>query len=344
MKRIRVGVIGVGQVANVRHIAAYQRCPVAELVGVYDPNRKREARARASGVTAFYSDIDHFFSETNVEAVSVCTPPMTHGCMIRSALERNVHVLAEKPITTDSRDFRELGAMAEDRSLVFSTCHNFLFGKAMTKLKRLRQKQDWGPVLGATALQWSSWNRRLPDWHSELRGGLFFDEGPHLIYMIEHFLGDMEVTKASHSASTLSGKDGSHYSVEFTGGSGAICNMLMWFGAPQSEWLLAVGFENRTIVIDLFRDILVSLPPETKRDYKYILEIPARATGQVWASIGRWVVNRLGRGRHLYGHQSVINEFASAVVDGREPSVGYKDGFRVLRHIERALDYCEQRR
>ena len=338
MEKLGVGIVGLGQVARVRHVEAYKRCENAEVVAAYDPNSEREVVAKQLNIPNFYTDLNSFYSNSNLKAVSICAPPMDHADMIKHALNQNRHVLVEKPITMDKVDQMSLETIAADKKLVFGTCHNFLFGKAMTRLSRIRNEKNLGDVVGATAIQWSSWNRRLPKWHPQLPGGLFFDEGPHLLYMIEHFIGDLSVDDAWYVQKILpNDREVSHFNVAFKGDS-AFATINMWFGAPQSEWMLAVGFERGTAVIDLFRDILVFLPPEYKRDYRYILEIPLRSTIQQWISIFNWSVARIFKGRHLYGHQHIINSFVHAVQSDSKPEITSRDGFRILKVIEETLE------
>ncbi|WP_296062154.1 Gfo/Idh/MocA family oxidoreductase [uncultured Amphritea sp.] len=325
---LKVAVLGMGQVAKVRHLEAYKRNPNTELVAVYDKNEARRSIAEGLGVKNFYSDLDEMYDAHNIDAVSICTPPFTHLDLTLDSLKRGKHVLCEKPIAMSVDDLKKVDEVKQD-NLVFSTCHNFLYGKAMTKLKLLMSEEKLTKVTGVNAFQWSSWKRRLPTWYDELPGGLFYDEGPHLLYMIEYFIGRMEVSNADYHESNA----GDNRSVNinaFYKGEKANCTLNMWFGAPHSEWFIAIGFEEGCAIIDLFRDILVVLPKEEERNYKFILEVPFKATIQQWSQIVKWIATRYSKGRHLYGHQTIIDQFVDAIIHGSEPDINYRDGYRII--------------
>ena len=82
--------------------------------------------------------------------------------------------------------------------------------------------------------------------------------------------------------------------------------------------------------MDLFRDIAVVLPYEARRDYRYILEVPTRATAQRWQRIMRWVGTRIFRGRHLYGHEPLIAQWITSIVEDTPVPVPPQAGMRVL--------------
>ena len=89
--------------------------------------------------------------------------------------------------------------------------------------------------------------------------------------------------------------------------------------------------------MDLFRDMAVVLPPEDKRDYRYILEIPTRATAQRWRRIAQWIGTRVFRGRHLYGHEQLVAQFLSAIENDGPVPVTAEDGARVLEGMAAIL-------
>jgi scyllo-inositol 2-dehydrogenase (NADP+) len=336
-RKIQVGIAGTGQVARVRHIPAYKRDPRASIVAFYNPKEDAEVFAKAHGVPHVYSDLETFL-EHPFDALSICTPPQTHARLAEAALRAGKHVLVEKPMTMSAREGQALESLARDEGLVLCPSHNFLFNRAMTRVKTLMEEGKLGQVTGATALQWSSWRRRLPDWFPELPGGLFFDESPHLIYLLSYFLGDLEVANAWHTDESMTeGQNIERFDVSFRGQRGW-GSMSMWFGAPMSEWWLAVGFTRGTVVIDIFRDVLLWLPPELKRNYRYILEIPTRGTLQLWRTITRWITHRLLRGRHLYGHEELIRRYLDSVASGEEPPVSPSEGWKTIGLIEDVIE------
>jgi predicted dehydrogenase len=63
--------------------------------------------------------------EDGIEAVSIVTPNHLHAPVARAFLEAGIHVICDKPVTTNSADARKLQALAQERGLVFAVTHNY---------------------------------------------------------------------------------------------------------------------------------------------------------------------------------------------------------------------------
>jgi len=60
-----------------------------------------------------------------IEAVSIVTPNHLHAPVARAFLEAGIHVICDKPVTTNSDDARMLQALAKERGLLFAVTHNY---------------------------------------------------------------------------------------------------------------------------------------------------------------------------------------------------------------------------
>jgi predicted dehydrogenase len=138
-RRIRAGVIGTGRLGR-EHARVYASLDEIDRVLVYDRDPARaEAVARERGVEHCAS-IDALLAEC--DAVSVCTPATHHHAAAAAAFERGVHVLVEKPISSDSVSARDMIARASARGCVFQVGHierfNGAFEAARALIKRPR--------------------------------------------------------------------------------------------------------------------------------------------------------------------------------------------------------------
>ena len=337
----RVGVVGGGWVATARHIPAFQRDGRATVEALFDRNRsKAESIAKRSRIPRCFDRLEEFLQEP-LDIVSVCTPPKAHALLVEAALRASKHVLVEKPMTLTSEEGSSLEALAREVGVVLCPAHNFLFSRSMQRAESLLQKGEAGEVYWAMGVQLSSWRRRLPVWLDDLQGGLFFDEAPHLLYLMRHFLGDLRVEQAWR---TSEGKDSplktERMEVRLQGVQGA-GYLTMWFGAPFSEWLFILFCSRAVLVLDLFRDILIYSPPEQAHNAGDILTSSARGTLQLWRRIGtsgmRYVCGRL-----FYGHDLLIKRFLDAVINGNEPPVSPRDGWEVVALMEEILRRSSQ--
>ena len=97
---IRVGIIGCGKIAQVRHIPEYMANPHVELYGFYDINQARtEELAKKYGGKAFAS-YEELLADETIEAVSVCAANHAHAEISIAALKAGKHVITEKPMAS----------------------------------------------------------------------------------------------------------------------------------------------------------------------------------------------------------------------------------------------------
>jgi predicted dehydrogenase len=97
-RRLRVGVVGAGMIAQVEHIPNLLHLRDRfELVGVADPSaRVRAAIADRHGVRGFETAAD--LMAVPLDAVLVAVPDPLHGATVLAALDAGLHVFCEKPL------------------------------------------------------------------------------------------------------------------------------------------------------------------------------------------------------------------------------------------------------
>ena len=74
-----------------------------------------------------------------VDLVSICSPAITHGPLVRAFLNAGTHVLVEKPIATDLDEADGLIALAEIKNCVLTVGHQERFVFARTGLLDYRR-------------------------------------------------------------------------------------------------------------------------------------------------------------------------------------------------------------
>jgi predicted dehydrogenase len=99
MKKLRVGVVGVGHIGS-NHARLYAEIPSAEFTAVYDVEPFRSSTIASKFGAAAAKSLDDFISM--VDAASVATPTSTHYDVARALLAKGKHVLIEKPITDNT--------------------------------------------------------------------------------------------------------------------------------------------------------------------------------------------------------------------------------------------------
>jgi len=119
---VKVGVVGVGHL-GVHHARIYAELLGAELVGVVDKDEQRAVSVARQYRTAPFTDYLEFFEVCKPDAVSVVVPTTLHYEVVKEALERGIHVLVEKPVTTTVEEAMDLLETAKRRNLVLQVGH-----------------------------------------------------------------------------------------------------------------------------------------------------------------------------------------------------------------------------
>jgi scyllo-inositol 2-dehydrogenase (NADP+) len=224
--------------------------------------------------------------------------------------------------------------------------HNFQFCRSASRLLTDLQDGRLGTV--RTVIGWQAGNpcRRLPEWYQELPLGLFYDESPHLFYLLKRFSpGPLRLVSCTVLPGTTGKPTPSTICAQYvasatTGGPDIPVNLLFNFESPVSEWHIAVLGDRAAVDIDIFRDIYIRLPNDGRHDTWRVFRTSALAAVQ---HFGQHLTSGLMHvaGRLLYGNEEVFRRFAEAALSGREPEyISASDALAVLRMQHEVLAHA----
>jgi len=334
--RIRVGIAGAGWVAGARHLPSYLKHPSVDVVAVYDrsieraqalAHRAQEARKPPVPATDSLTD----FLATELDIVSVATSPWSHAEITLAAISAGSHVFTEKPMAMNSAEAREMARAAEAAERLLCVSHNFLHS---TSLAAADQALAGAPVDYAIGLQLSADTRRLPTWYAGLPGGLMFDEAPHMLYTMNHYLGgDLQL---DHARGTFD-EEGHPRTVELLlRGAAGQGQVTMVFCAPVSEWHVMLSSARRVVALDLFRDIKVELRPDGAHGPLDIARSSAALLSGHVAGFAKAGARFAARRQH-WGHDVLIGSFVDAVRGSGSSPVPTQDALGVVALTDQVL-------
>ena len=101
---IKIGILGCGKIAQVRHIPEYAANPDCQLVGFYNPTKSRAEDMAAKYGGLAYDTAEELLANPEIDAVSVCAANYAHAALSIQALKAGKHVLCEKPMATTLAD------------------------------------------------------------------------------------------------------------------------------------------------------------------------------------------------------------------------------------------------
>ena len=101
MKKVKIGIIGCGGIANGKHMPCLQKLDNIEMVAFCDIIIERaEKAAKEYGIEGakVYEDYNEMLKNENLDVVHVCTPNNSHASASIAAMEAGCHVMCEKPM------------------------------------------------------------------------------------------------------------------------------------------------------------------------------------------------------------------------------------------------------
>src|SRR5918992_4420985 len=101
MRRVRVGLVGLGRMGRFHAENLAGRVPAAALVRVVDEDEDRARHMGDSLGVEWSSSFEVLLDDPEVEAVVIATPTPLHPEMIQQAARAGKHIFCEKPVSLE---------------------------------------------------------------------------------------------------------------------------------------------------------------------------------------------------------------------------------------------------
>ncbi|KAF3768139.1 hypothetical protein M406DRAFT_40927 [Cryphonectria parasitica EP155] len=200
---IRIAVIGAGAIGP-RHASAVKQNPDAALACIVDPSPTAIQIAIRLG-TRYYPSVQSMVQSamSKPDIAIVCSPNDTHADLSTELLSAGIHVLCEKPLSTDSASGQTLIAHAAAKELHLLTGHHRRFNPYVVAAKRIlaSEERSLGLITAVSGL-WALYKPQVyfdepTEWHRTREAG-----GPVMINLIHdidvlHYLLDSKVKRVA---------------------------------------------------------------------------------------------------------------------------------------------------
>lgn len=184
-ERVRVGLLGAGNMGSLHARVLRLHVDKAELVAVADVD-EAAARACAASLGAEARSPEELLADASVEAVVIATPPKTHCGLIADAAKAGKHVFCEKPIGWDLGEIDEALAAVEAAGTKLQIGFNRRFDANFARAREMIAAGEIGKVLTAFIIGRDPAEQR-PRGRDD--GDLFFDTTIHDLDMARFLLG-----------------------------------------------------------------------------------------------------------------------------------------------------------
>ena len=228
--KVRIGVIGVGQIGN-HHLHTYSQIPEAQVVAVADLfPEKLEAAKQKYGIPDTYKDFRELLKRDDIDAVDVCVHNNKHAPLTIAALQAGRHTYCEKPMAGTWRDAADMLEAARKAGRMLHIQMSTLYEIESRAAKRLIDDGQLGKIYHARSFGHRRRGRPFVDGYgtanfvdkSICAGGALFDVGIYHLAQILHLIGNpavVSVSGATHQELDMyeERRAFSHYSVEEMG-------------------------------------------------------------------------------------------------------------------------------
>ena len=201
-RSLRLGVIGVGVVAQVNHLPALKGRRDVEVVAISDDDvEKARMVAQHFGIGRSVADYEALLRMEEIDAVIIATPNHLHAPMTQAALGYGKHVLCEKPPARTFAEAAQMADAAQKSGKVLMYAMNNRFRSDVIVLRRYLEREELGKIFYAK----TGWlrrrsDRRGPVWYENKKssgGGVLMDLGVQMLDLSLWLLGNPKVVSVT---------------------------------------------------------------------------------------------------------------------------------------------------
>lgn len=199
MHQIQWGIIGCGDVTEVKSGPAFNRVPQSKLAAVMRRDEEKlKDYAKRHHVPKYYTDATTLINDPDINAVYIATPPHLHKEYALAAIAAGKPVYVEKPMCLNHKEAVEMVAAAATANVKMVIAHYRRQQPLFLKLKEIIQ----AGAIGVPKTVRLYFNRRLLSseqlqenktaWRvnkEQAGGGLFHDMAPHQLDILYYLFG-----------------------------------------------------------------------------------------------------------------------------------------------------------
>jgi predicted dehydrogenase len=332
---IKIGVIGCGKIAQVRHIPEYADNKNVQLTGYCDLNFTRASElADKFGGKAFAS-YHELLADSEIDAVSVCTANQSHAEISIAALKAGKHVLCEKPMATSLEDCEAMVKAAHEANKFLMLGHNQRMAKAHIKARELIRSGLIGEVISFR----TTFGHGGPEtWSIDPGKGVWFfdknratigalaDLGTHKTDLI-HFLLDQTIVETTARLFTLDKRDASGSLIGVD--DNAFCLYRLSGGAVgtmTASWTYYGDEDNSTVLYGTKGTMRIFDDPD------YSVKVTNRTGDRILYEIDKIQTN------DNQTKSGIIDAFIDCVVNNKEPEISGVEALKTMRVIFASIE------
>jgi len=332
---LKAGIIGCGW-AGKQHAEGYKKNSKVNVVAVTDSNiQNANTLAKKYNIANVYSDYKEMLGNEEVDLVSICTPISTHNKISMDVIASVPNILLEKPMALKRAECEEIISFAKKKNVKVCVCHNRLYFPSIVEMKSKMKQISKNNIIikinldlpGAPQDHWKA---------QKEEGGMLWEEGAHVTYLMQYFLQDILEIQAYGSKSNYAVHDDIRSIIKCKNNNLGIFN-ITW-GKPSDLYMEIFTLDLPPVKLDLdYRSKIVVQSTKSKNFVKQCLKILPKEI----ISILLTKLKRKDQNMPISYHGDLINDFIDSILADGKPPVSPEEGKYSVQLLEYILESSE---
>lgn len=208
MEKLRIGIIGAGNIAQNAHLPVYKERDDVQVVAIADWNLERAQQAAEKfGIPKAYSCVEDLLAAEQVDAVDICVWNRSHSEVAIAAARAGKHILCEKPMALNVEHALRMKEEVEKAGVLFMMAVPNRYRSDVTLLKDMVDSGKLGEIYYAKTAMVRRRGTPL-GWFTDTAksgGGPVIDIGVHCIDRTWYLMGRPRPTRVSAMTSSRIG-------------------------------------------------------------------------------------------------------------------------------------------
>ncbi|QOT20376.1 Gfo/Idh/MocA family protein [Paenarthrobacter sp. YJN-D] len=303
--RLRVGVIGAGNIATIAQLPTLVQRDDVELAALVSRREDPSSLVRRWGFNAAYKTVEEMLAAQELDAVFVLTPRSEHAHAVELCLNRDVDVFCEKPLAPATAEAEHLADLADERGRILMVDFNRRYAPVYTAGRE---------AFGDKGATFCVAQKNRPG--SEYRAT--FENAIHMVDLLRWYCGGEPEHVAAHAAGEDPWEeDGIAATIRFSTGNTGVLMAARTAGA-WNEKLDAYG-DGKTVEVRAPETVSTTINGVTTSR-----ELSAEAYG--WATA-----------TDTLGFSAAVHHFLDRVADRAQPLTSGREAVRTQRLLDEIL-------
>jgi len=343
-----VGIVGCGGISGI-HVNAWRDIGIS-VAAACDLNEKAAMKfSKEWRIPSHYTNFSEMLEKEDLFAISVCVPPKFHTDIAVEALKSGCNVVVEKPFTVNTDEAERLLGAIKKSSGKLTIIHSQLYEYSIFNAMKQVKAGDIGQVIGMDVGVLHSPDEIMAadknHWCHKLPGGRFGENLPHPIYLLQAFLGELEIK------SVLTDKLGPHPWMVFDelrvileAEKNKFGTIHISFNAPghdRTDVHANIYGTGGTIHAGIYpvSSLLVSKPGRGIMHFDNMIH-----QVKIWGAYVRNIVTK-GKGPRYYSvsHARIIKSFVESLNGNGKPLVTPEMGYENVQVVEQICKLIEEK-